>query len=184
MPNLLSLLASRDPRLDGIASQFRERSKPLDMGTLAWLAALLAAIVIVFWLSAHLVERRERHTTCHRPWRLLWSLSRAHRLRWPEILFLWRLARYQGLEDPARLFLEPERLAPQQAGLLLGARTGLLESLRGRIFAGIDEPEGLPGCSQPSERIAPEGGAAIKPPTPFIPVPSWPITSATAPLSE
>lgn len=176
---LLCLFAARDPRLDGLASQFRKRNEPVDLGTLAWLAALAVGMVVVFWIAARLVERHERRTNCPHPWRLFWSLSRAHRLRWLEVLFLWRLARHQGLHDPARLFLEPERFTPQQTGRLLGARADLLESLRSRLFASLHEPEtGASSFPPVAEHrgAEPEGGAVSGPTT----LPSGLCTSWTS----
>ena len=50
------------------------------------------------------------------PNRLFLSLCRAHRIAWSDRWLLWRLAASQRLEDPVRVFLEPERLDPDAAG--------------------------------------------------------------------
>ena len=142
------LLADRTARLEDLTRQFRERRAAMSPSMAVAVLAIVTGIVLGFWLWARVAERREQSRGANRPWRLLWSLARAHGLRGPEIWCLWRLARYQRLTDPARLFLEPERLSAEQAGQI--AKPELLESLRVRLFAGLEaaitEEPHSPGC--------------------------------------
>jgi hypothetical protein len=147
--NLLLLLADRTARLDDLTRLFRERRVSTDSNTLVTLLIVAGVVIFVFWVFALFTQRHDRRPSYHRPWQLLLTLSRAHHLRWAEILFLWQLARYQNLDDPARLFLEPDRLTPEQAGPVLGERAELMELLRNRLFAGLhDEDSSSAGLAQ------------------------------------
>ncbi len=68
------------------------------------------------------------------PNRLFLSLCRAHRIAWSDRWLLWRLAASQRLEDPARVFLEPERLDPDAAGPFSARRAARLERLQRKLF--------------------------------------------------
>ncbi len=135
----LLLFAGRTARLEDLTRQFRERGNPVDPGTAVLLLTLVAAVVLVAWAIVSFMEFRDRSCAASRPWLLLWSLSRAHGLRLPEIWFLWRLARYQQLTDPALLFLDPERLNAEHAERLGGVE--LLEPIRARLFAGLEDDD-------------------------------------------
>jgi len=116
----------------GLSSEFRERQVTASDVAIALL--ILTGIVAALWFLSRLLplggQRRGRSS----PGRLFLSLCKAHRLRWREYWWLWRLARSQRLRDPARLFLEPERW--QTAGLspALRARAQQLTRLRERLF--------------------------------------------------
>jgi len=71
------------------------------------------------------------------PNRLFLSLCRAHGIAWSDRWLLWRLAASQRLKDPARLFLEPERLDPDLARPLSRRRAARLERLRLQLFEGL-----------------------------------------------
>jgi len=58
-------------------------------------------------------------------------------LVFPEWWLLWRVSRDQQLRDPARLFLEAERLNPAHLGPALRVKEAQLESLAGRLFDGM-----------------------------------------------
>lgn len=133
------MLANRDPRLDGIASGFRQRQAANGPGAMLGLLLFFAGLVIVFWLVARTSDRYERPRATNSPWRLFFSLAKVHRLRWSEIWILWTVARRQRLADPARLFLEPERLSQAQQGAASSSRSQTLHSLSKRLFAELQE---------------------------------------------
>jgi len=84
-------------------------------------------------------ESRRRHAAFHSPRRLFFALVKAHRLSILDAWLLWRAACACHLEDPARLFLEPERFDPQALPRRLARHSGRLASLKNRLFAGLKE---------------------------------------------
>jgi hypothetical protein len=58
------------------------------------------------------------------------------------------VARWHELEDPTRLFLDPERFDPQGLNRLLARHATRLRWLRRRLFAGL--PEGGPQPDPPT----------------------------------
>ncbi len=133
--NALLPLAYRDSRLDGIASGFRQRQSEAHSTSMLVLLAVFGGIIIAFWVMVRWADRRERQEARSHPWRLFYQLGKAHRLSWREMWVLWRLARQQGLADPARIFLEPERLTATSAEGLANWQREVLESLPRRLFA-------------------------------------------------
>jgi hypothetical protein len=174
--NTLSLLALRDPRLDGIASGFRQRQHTTDSRTVILVLMIFTVLIVVFWLVARFAERFEQRRASNSPWGLFFSLARAHRLKWSETWFLWRLARRQRLNDPARIFLEPDRLQPPQAGV----SPKLLESLQERLFVDLGEAPSL--AKEPAGDLSQAEGEPSIPlfPTvqsPQLDLPPWNTTS-------
>jgi len=116
-----------------------------DPGMLLTLALGAAAVVLALWLTSYFSGGRRRPTAYHSPGRLFLALCRAHRLPWRDAWLLWRMARWNELEDPARLFLEPERFDPQGLSRPLTRHAPRLQSLRARLFAGLPEADAQPG---------------------------------------
>ena len=131
-------LTAQRSRLDEVTSVFRNRPSQIDTQYVLTGLLVLAAIVLGMWLLSQLLARQERRRSYNSAWMLFLSLSKAHRLSWPDRWLLWRVARHQGLRDPARLFLEPERLADNNLGPALRLRGAQLKGLRGRLFAGLE----------------------------------------------
>jgi hypothetical protein len=111
----------------------------MDATRLVTILVGLAAVILVLWLSSHFSEQRRRPTAFHSPWRLFLTLARAHRLSWMDVLLLWRLSRFHRLEDPARLFLEPERFEREGLSRPLARHAARLQSIRSRLFGGLVE---------------------------------------------
>jgi hypothetical protein len=144
--NGVDALASR------MADGFRSGHGRLDSGRLAAILLSGAAVVLVVWLLSYFSDGRRRPVAYHSPWKLFLSLGKAHRLTSRELWLLWRLARWHELEDPARLFLEPERFDCRGLSPWLTRRAARLQSLRSRLFAGLAKPDsavpaasGVPG---------------------------------------
>jgi hypothetical protein len=117
----------------GLADEFRNRRLTVTDVLLG--VAILLGVAAVAWACSRLLRMRDRYRVFRSPARLFFVLCRAHRLRWRECWWLWRLARFQRLRDPARLFLEAERFDPAQLSPSLRARGHELMQLRGRLFA-------------------------------------------------
>lgn len=150
LPFTLALASGAEEAAGRVAEGLRGGRAEFDSGTLLTLALSLAAIVLVLWFTSYCSGGRRRTTAYHSPGRLFLTLCRAHRLGWRDVWLLWRLARWYELEDPARLFLEPERFDPSTLSRRLTRQAARLRLLRSRLFAGLvetDSPSGPPANS-------------------------------------
>lgn len=168
------LLAQRS-RLEALRDGFRRHRINAD-DIVMWLM-ILGGIVAALWLLSYLVTLQERRRGFMSPILLFLSLCKAHRLRWSERWLLWRVARAQRLRNPARLFLEPERLQAVKPGWGSRTRSGKLEGLRERLFAGLEQEQ----REQAVEPQKPDTRHAGTPPppvplSPTLDVPPWPPT--------
>ena len=136
-----ALLLAEHNGLDELASRmadgFRGDRVRLDSGLVAGLLLGAAGLVIVFWFLSRLADGRGRRSVSNSPMKLFVSLCRAHGLAWQDTWLLWRLARWQQLDDAARLFLEPEHFNLEGLSPDLSARGQRLKSLRDRLFADL-----------------------------------------------
>jgi hypothetical protein len=88
---------------------FRGEHAKIEMSEVLIALACLTAVIIALWLLSVYLARRERFRRTYSPRGLFNDLCQAHGLDRTGRTALWRLAREQQLEHPARLFLEPER---------------------------------------------------------------------------
>lgn len=107
-----------------------------EQGLLLAVVFVLAVAGVAAWSSY--LERRARSRR-NSPWRLFWELCQAHCLPWRDRWTLWQVSRHQRLADPARVFLEPQRLEPANLSPALRRRSAQVASLRARLFAGVSE---------------------------------------------
>ncbi len=128
-----------------LADGFRSSRTHFEPDMLITLASGMAAVVLLIWLTSFFSGARRRLTVYNSPGRLFLALCRAHRLRWRDAWLLWQLARWHELEDPARLFLEPERLDREGLNRRLTRHAVRLRWLRLRLFGGLPEADALPG---------------------------------------
>lgn len=131
------ILFARLSRLEGLRRGFRPRR--IDSGDVVTGLLILAVIVAAVWLLSYLLTLHERRGAYSSPLGLFLSLCKAHRLPWSQRWLLWRVARAQRLHDPARLFLESERLDPTNMDPPLRIRSEELKLLRDRLFAEPDQ---------------------------------------------
>jgi hypothetical protein len=117
----------------GISDEFQGRR--LNAFDVLLGIAVLLGVAAIAWGVAYLRRTREGDRDFRSPRRLFFALCRAHGLRWREQWWLWRLARFQQLGEPARLFLEAERFDPPRLSPALRAREQDLAQLRQRLFA-------------------------------------------------
>ena len=152
------LLLAEKTRLDEIASRmgdgFRRDAVRPDSSNMLWSLAIIVVLLVLWGLLTRLTPSQFRRAPKARPWRLFASLCRAHRLGWREVWLLWRLARLGRLAEPARVFLEPERFEPGGLPAPLRGHHARLESLRERLFAGLEDVEAkdstAPGPAAPA----------------------------------
>jgi len=139
---LCPVLLGKGSRLDGLSRGFRGRR--LDTEDFVIGLMIVGGVLLSMWVLARFLSYQERRRASARPLRLFCSLCKAHGLRWSEWWLLWKVARCQRLRDPARVFLEPERLDPANLNTALRRRQAKLEALRGRIFGGLLETDWRP----------------------------------------
>jgi len=112
----------------------QDAASPYNLGPLLIGFAVLLATALVVGL----IVARCRRRSLHSPKRLFLTLCRAHRLSWKQTWLLWQLARAQGLENAALLFVDPDRFDPDYIGLWLRPQQQALLEVRKRIFAGLN----------------------------------------------
>jgi len=114
--------------------------------------AVVVGFLVALWLLSRLMDYRQQRGPSNSRLGLFFSLCKAHALEWPDWWLLWRVARRHRLRDPARVFLEPERLHPDKLGRRFQSRTVRLEAISKRLFAGLpqehaDPPQAADGSS-------------------------------------
>lgn len=123
--------------LEGFVNALRDRRGRGDYGEILSSLMVLTIISVAVWLLARGFDRLCRRRSYSAPYRLLWSLSRAHRLRWSQWWLLRRIARQENMDDPARLFLEPEWLDPARLGPEFANQGPQILVLRARLFVDL-----------------------------------------------
>ncbi len=155
------LLAQQSP-LENLAREFQGRETRLESGYLLTGLAILLAILMAVWLLSRILDRFDGRRPVDSSRMLFLSLCKAHGLRWSEWWLLFRLTKEQKLDEPARVFLEPEWLEPANWPVVLQSRSKQLEELRGRLFAGL--PQGDLQSPQSTDHDAePKAPAAAEP---------------------
>lgn len=175
-----NLLAELEP-VERLTSGFRERQIQMDSGDVMTALLIFSGIAVALWILSRIQYYHTSQASYHSPLMLLLSLCKAHRLAWSQRWLLWRVARQQGLQDPARLFVEPERLDPANVGPVLRLRASQLEAIRRRVFGEVPDEEAVPagtaGREAGSHPAAPDAFPFPLFPTPASPaldVPPWP----------
>ncbi|MFH1919493.1 MAG: hypothetical protein ABIP48_06355 [Planctomycetota bacterium] len=176
------LLARQNP-LGDLAREFQGRQTRVESGYVTTGVLILVCIVVGVWLLSRVVERLEGRRPVDNSPTLFFALCRAHRLRLSQWWLLWRVARHQHLKDPARLFLESERLHPDNVSPMLRLRAAELEWLGAQLFAEAPEedeksrsssakpaacPSSTPSPSSDASEWLPPGIAECLPETPAL----------------
>ncbi len=134
------LIAQRSP-LDSLVREFQQRHSRWESGYVTTGLLVLLGVLLTLWLVSSIWERFDGRHPIDSSRMLLLSLCKAHGLCWSDRWLLWRVARAWRLKEPAQLFLEPERLDPEQLPPALRPRKERLELLRERLFAGLGGDE-------------------------------------------
>lgn len=129
-------LAQSDP-FHSMTGHFRgQRSRPMSYDLL-WVIAILTTVVVGIWLLSRILARQERDRRYNSRPALFRALCRVHALKRPTRQLLKDLARAQGLADPARLFVEPQRFHEVNLPPALRSQKQQLTALQDRLFAGF-----------------------------------------------
>jgi hypothetical protein len=162
------------------ARALRNRSSQVDTQYVLTGLGVLAVIVVALWGVSYFLSRRERRRSYDSALMLFLALCKAHRLGWSDRWLLWRVARRQRLRDPARLFLEPRRLAAENLCPSLRTREPQLQALRARLYTGLETPP-VPapqGVEDPQAQVSAEPAPAALPKRP--PLPDFPTAASPA----
>ncbi len=175
-----SILLAQRSRGDSLSESFRNHAgagRDDVLLVLLMAAALLAGL----WAASRLLGLRRRRRGYHSPWRLFRALCKVHNINWSDRWLLQRIARQQGLRDPARLFLEIQRWDDQTLGPASALEFVRLRTLRNRIFHGAGTRHA--GLNRQSEAKPSEGrmtsavvaASPLRPnmPMPTLDVPPW-----------
>jgi hypothetical protein len=146
-----SLLLVAEDRLEYLTRGFRQRPTRIEPGEIMISVGAVVAFLLALWLLSRWVDSRQRQSPTNSRLALFASLCRAHQLEWREWILLWWVARKHRLRDPACIFLEPQRFAPEGLGRGFRSQAARLESLRKRLFAGLPTETGAAGAQTPGE---------------------------------
>ncbi len=163
----LGILLAQQTRLDSLSRGLQGR--PLQTRDIVIGGIIMAAIVTIACLASFLMHLHERRRSYNSRRFMFLSLCWAHRLWLSECWLLWKVARSRGLDDPARLFLEPEHLDQGSVGKPLSVRTAMLRRLRRKLFA---EPEGWRDADDGSDANADQTEKPSSPMAPTTPIPT------------
>lgn len=147
-----ALLVAQSSRLDDMARRLADGFRPdggrPETGSYVVIASLLIGLAVALWLLARAAGRGQRRLARNSPRHLFVSLCRAHGLKRADRKLLRRLARQCQLQDPARLFVEPDWFVQAASSLAWQQGAERLEAVRRRLFEGLGAPDPVPAQSE------------------------------------
>jgi hypothetical protein len=141
MSTFLPILLAQQGRIADMGRNFRGSNAQLSRDDLLIFSIGILAVACLLALLRRLAQGAPRRPV-NSPRRLFRDLCRLHGLDRGSRLLLVRLARYQKLDHPGRLFVEPERFEPGNLGPLASKQQRYRE-IRERLFGT------LPSCPLP-----------------------------------
>lgn len=161
------LLAERSPLRD-MGSGFRDRREHFDpLQLLPWLVVLAVVAAALVVVSRYL-NGKDNRRLYNNPQALFRSLCQAHELSRADQRLLWQLARHLELEQPAELFLDPQRFCAAIVEPEFRRHQEVLDALAEKLFASDDllliglqprtaapdPPQATPGADESGENPA------------------------------
>lgn len=122
-----------------IARGMQSRQAQVDVGDLTTALLIFCLFFVSVWGISRLVSRKERAASCLDPRALFRALCRAHQLRRSECQLLRQLAHAHALNQPALLFVEPDRFDAAELGEAWHKQRERLAELRSRLFVGLGD---------------------------------------------
>jgi hypothetical protein len=104
------LWAQRNPFRE-MGDGFRDKREHFDPTDLIFWVGALVGLFATLAILARVIARREARQVYNSPRALFRALCAAHQFDRHDRAVLRKLARHYGLDQPARLFVEPERFA-------------------------------------------------------------------------
>lgn len=146
MSTFLPILLAQQGRIADMGRNFRGSNAQLTSNDLLIVSvgflAVACLLALLRWLAQGTPPR-----PVNSPRRLFRELCRLHGLDHGSRLLLLRLARYQKLDHPGRLFVAPERFEPGNLGPLASKQQRYRE-IRERLFGALPSCP-LPQATQP-----------------------------------
>lgn len=138
---LLQPLLADQHAIRNIARGMQSRQAQVDVGDLTTALLIFCLFFVSVWGLSRLVSRKERAASCLDPRALFRALCGAHQLSRSDRQLLRQLAHAHALNQPALLFVEPERFDTAELGEAWQKQRERLAELRSRLFAGlVDRP--------------------------------------------
>lgn len=140
-----AILLANSKFFEGVKHQFSPSRRRFDSDQFVMILSILGLAIFGFWLLSKLLAIQESRRSYTSPRRLFLELCRGHGLAWGQIWSLWRAARCQRLDDPARIFVDPDCFNRELLGPVL---FNAVEPIRRKIFGNLnalqaesDDPE-------------------------------------------
>jgi len=121
-------------RIVRMGDRFRGSTDAIDVEQLATFALIFTMLALVLWLAtagAKLLSRFRRTS----PTMLFWELCQAHGIHWRMRWQLWLFALASRLDNPARLFVEPQLLNDKVLAAWPVAHRQKIFQLRNEMFS-------------------------------------------------
>lgn len=126
------LFAAVPPDLDAQTSS-GSGPLPLDLSGVAFVTGAVALVLLVAMIVSSLITARKQRVR-NSPSRLLRQLCDAHGFPRRQARLLQQAAMALGVDQPGRLFLEPNLLSQAAEHPTLSSRRGELEDLANELF--------------------------------------------------
>lgn len=131
------LLADRSP-FHSMSRNFRGRHAQLDTDDIIMVVLIVVGAALGIWILSRLMQRQDKEKRYHNRRALFRALCRAHGLSYRQRWLLSQHARRLQLDEPGRLFLEPQHLEPAAMSGLETSQAVELSKLRAYFFAGLE----------------------------------------------
>ena len=139
---LFVLLADRS-KWERLGDGLHGENAKLGINELLALVALVAGALLFVSLLHAFVSRQERKRSYHHPKRLFGELCTAHRISKQDRLLLKRLADCWKFNQPAMLFVKPDKFDRDIVKNPSSKDAESIERLRCRLFGTVGEPPDL-----------------------------------------
>lgn len=154
-----------------LGDRFSGKNAEFDSGDFMSLAGVAALAMAFVWLLKKLQEWQQGRRKSNEPRHLFADLCSAHQLRWSERRALRKLVAEADLQMNALAFVYPDLFQDEQLIAACGAKPAVIEKIRTKLFAGLDQTAPSDAADTTAEDRAPD-----VPPTPVVAVPT-PVAS-------
>ncbi len=120
-----------------LGASFRGRAAQFGVTDLVTAIAVLSSLAAGMYVLSRVLHRQELPQRSNSPRVLFRELCLAHGLDRASRRLLRQIGRYQRLDHPGRLFLEPERFDPANLSPKLRHNKALIQSLRQTLFGDL-----------------------------------------------
>ncbi len=153
-----AVLLANPSFFEGMKNQFGPSRRRLEPDHLVIAISIIGLGVFGFWVLSRILALQEQRKPFYGPKRLFLELCRGHGLGWVETWSLWCAARWQRLENPAQMFLDPRCFDPGKLGPSL---YNSVEPIRRKIFGDLSALAGEPETDQPPDDVTAEEPAPV-----------------------